>query len=365
MPLPKSASIAARATDVYSEVCPLVMRALNGGPFHTDLHQLLPYLRQLLTCCACAGVLTDPLMAVPCGHCYCYQCQFGEPLLKIHCRQCRQRQGLVTNTQLKIIAKLYRELTHILSAIRPITDQYLQEIINEVREGVKVSRGLFYIQPPERYRHYKLTAINKPKPTPVKRREEEREDREDIIPAVAPLLVDDYGSTVCDDCFIESDISSNMFNHFTLMKGRPSYNKLQWTVKKRGRRRRHVLTPSLRQSVIKKMPSQQAVTVKMETSNVSFPLSLISKPPSVIKKKKKKKINPSKSAAFICSLTREQIDECKRKYSCRCGTNPGVMYGHLICMKKKCPCFYNGLPCIKCRCRGCCNPYRLLNTDNS
>jgi len=60
MPLPKTASIAARATEVYSEVWSAVLQQCWDMPpcrqgDLSDLSQLLPYLRQLLTCCACAG----------------------------------------------------------------------------------------------------------------------------------------------------------------------------------------------------------------------------------------------------------------------------------------------------------------------
>lgn len=119
MPLPKSSSIAAKATEVYSEVWSIVLQQVWSMPPSrsddlSELSCLLPYLRQLLTCCACAGLLEDAMISLSCGHCYCCQCQFRDPLLKIQCRQCRERTGLVIETQLRILVQCYRQLCCIL-----------------------------------------------------------------------------------------------------------------------------------------------------------------------------------------------------------------------------------------------------------
>lgn len=175
-----------------------------------DLSQLLPYLRQLLTCCACAGLLDKAMISLSCGHCYCYECQFREPLLKIHCRQCRERTGLVTERQLQLVVNCYRSMCHILGeelrkdpyafskhdkehvngeddedlkmsvpiparlAVQahrkndssglegvngrtepPVTNGVsvdpIAEIIREVEKGTKVSRAIFVIKPPSKY----------------------------------------------------------------------------------------------------------------------------------------------------------------------------------------------------------------------
>lgn len=79
-----------------------------------DLSQLLPYLRQLLTCCACAGLLDNAMISLTCGHCYCYECQYREPLLKIQCRQCRERTGLVMESQLQIVVECYKRMCQII-----------------------------------------------------------------------------------------------------------------------------------------------------------------------------------------------------------------------------------------------------------
>lgn len=344
MPLPKSASIAARATDVYSDACPLVMRFLKErkGGGEEELPLLLPYLRQLLTCCACAGLLEDPMVSLSCGHCYCYLCQFGEPLLKIHCRQCRQREGLVINSQLRVIAKLYRHLIQVLSSATP-TNHTLQELIIEVTQGIKVSKAMFYILPPTRYR--KLTAL---KPIKLKSKETvSSSDQADIIDsdiADIDIIDTDQKLSVTEDCISSDVLLSDGASHFKLMRS----NK---TIKKSERRysplqsRRHPFTPSLRTKILPIIVTPSTPPTEKTT-------------PTVTSSKKK-----GKKTQLIVQYEDEEVIESIRgvkkevKYNCRCGTNPGVMFEHLICMKKKCPCFYNELPCTRCRCKGCCNPY--------
>lgn len=225
MPLPKTATIAARATEVYCEVWSVILQQFcQMAPIRTndlkELCQLLPYLRQLLTCCACAGLLDNAMVSLACGHCYCFECQFREPLLKIHCRQCRGRTGLVSEKQLQLVVNCYKSMCHILgeelrkdplalgSAVRSepnnlesvlhskeetdslpseskskdeervdlkIPDKVsvvdsgstidpITEIVREVEKGTKVSRAIFVIRPPSKYINAKVSIALKKEP---------------------------------------------------------------------------------------------------------------------------------------------------------------------------------------------------------
>lgn len=55
------------------------------------------------------------MVSLSCGHCYCYSCQFRPPLLKIQCRQCRERTGLVIETQLRLVVQCYKHMCHVLA----------------------------------------------------------------------------------------------------------------------------------------------------------------------------------------------------------------------------------------------------------
>ena len=177
MPLPKSCSVAARATEAYAEAWSVVLNKCWGVKAPRDeplppLIQLLPLVRQLLTCCACAGLLEDAMISVSCGHCYCARCQHGTPLLKIQCRQCKERMGLVAENQLQLLVKCYRHMCHVISdylganpsstlhrgefalakgkeipeGFNPVT-----ELLAEVVDGVKVSRTVLFVLPPQKY----------------------------------------------------------------------------------------------------------------------------------------------------------------------------------------------------------------------
>ena len=54
-----------------------------------------------------------------CDHHYCFECQFREPLLPIHCRQCRDRVGLVPALQLRTLVHCYHNLCHLLATFYP------------------------------------------------------------------------------------------------------------------------------------------------------------------------------------------------------------------------------------------------------
>lgn len=418
MPLPKSASIAARATDVYSDVCPLVL-ASSSQPENGELSTLLPYLRQLLTCCACAGLLQEAMVSLSCGHCYCEQCQYGSPLLKIQCRQCRERTGLVINTQLRTVVQLYKELLQVLrlTSTKLVSLTPFKELIKEVTDGIKVSPVILMIRPPERYmtgkpatpkkepvrpeqsvitglpsspsRLHEVKTItkvvkhdvkfsivqpsNQPCPTSIKTEEDLLDGcynlEVDGTCLMAPLKTEkhdrfNFSITTIAQHKIPFNLSKQSRSPFTPRLYCKNQIKALKRVSKK-KNRLHCVVSNL----VKALQHQPFVTTSQSslpptsTSNPSVPSSHSSTMESLdqpipLKKVKRK----SKKQKYICTLSNEEIEELKKepKFRCRCGTNPGVLHEHLICAKKKCPCFLNGLPCSRCRCRGCCNPYNYV-----
>lgn len=564
MPLPKTASIAARATEVYSEVCQLVLKKAFEGPgkdgdakktdpSSDELPLLFPYLRQLLTCCACAGLLEDAMVSLSCGHCYCYECQFRAPLLKIQCRQCKERNGLVIEAQLRMVVKCYREMCHVLALSllkktgktstapasveeegkAPVSDP-IAEILREVREGVKVSRGVLVVHPPERYlttkhstpknetavpsrkssnavstqgkshkkrpkeslvvqsetrkkiklaneivkRRLQFPALKKQQ-TVARRRwreqrankrnrmeesstEEEAEESEDEEDRGA-LFESEEGERggTADEGAMEVDTSClsaiphpKITSHLIWLKipnpllpslpdpfqsssvslgcspgaavgmaklRMPLAGRLKWrrprpkNIRKKKRRSVAVPSPSstlqLREKltdssvpaadprqysqispppppspkklkpakvakdagtpqigkphkpssvphVRPKMSKALAGTAKPDST--STPPSVTPLSPKLVKQIKS--TPPSSSTPSVCRLTAEELEELRvrPKFRCRCGTNPGVMFVHMICAKRKCPCYLNAIPCLRCKCRGCNNPYNKL-----
>ena len=416
MPLPKSASIAARATDVYSDVCPLVLA--SSQPENGELSTLLPYLRQLLTCCACAGLLQDAMVSLSCGHCYCEQCQYGNPLLKIQCRQCRERTGLVINTQLRTVVLLYKELLQVLrlTSTELVSLTPFKELIKEITDGIKVSPVILMIRPPERYmtgkpatpkkepiRSEQLVIVGSSSPSQLHEvktvtKVVKNDVKLSIIqPSNEPcpasiesenILDDSYNLEVEGTCLMVPHKAEKDYHfHFSITTN-TQYN-IPFNLAKQSRSpftpRLHTKHPikSLKRlskkknrlhcvvsNLVKALQHQPLVTTPQSQSSLptSVPQSSLTSSQSLTKehldqrstiKKMKRK---SKKQKYICTLSNEEIEELKKepKFRCRCGTNPGVLHEHLICAKKKCPCFLNGLPCSRCRCRGCCNPYNYV-----
>ena len=530
MPLPKTASITARATEVYSEVCQLVLERTFDGPTDNkdslkpttdrdELPILFPYLRQLLTCCACAGLLEEAMISVSCGHCYCYQCQYREPLLKIQCRQCKERSSLEVEHQLRLLVKCYRELCHslalsLLKKGKPLAVEekkkeekvdVIGEILKEVREGVKVSRSVLVVRPPERYinarqvatpkkeeafsttlpSHGKLCLSRKKQKEsthgvqsetrkkiklanqivkkrlhfPVARRQQQqatlqqrdhvkqrREDNEwhedfddeyldthesdsldpDFIGGTAKLTMDVDLSCLCEipnprrtshliwlqipnphlpplptlppSPLLHSRLSVRVSNHRIPLGGRLSWRRKPSKPSRRKKRRAVPITsprplivpreelstkvrsvgkngsgkkgvstprPSKSHKLLPKTPHGRPKMDRMigvlpftPTARMDFSSPLAPYTP----KQFHSAPSSSSSTPTTWQLTAEELRKLRvePRFRCRCGTNPGIMFVHMVCAKKKCPCFLNEIPCLRCKCRGCYNPYNKL-----
>ena len=527
MPLPKTASIAARATEVYSEVCRLVLKRVfddpaenrdpklveDNEPVADELDLLFPYLRQLLTCCACAGLIEDAMISLTCGHCYCFQCQYRNPLLKIQCRQCKERNSLVIEPQIRLVVKCYRELCHTLAKSKStaaISEEeqtdLIAEILREVKEGVKVSRSVLIVRPPERYLN--VRTITTPKkdeaaatpistsvsPLPKKRQREpigtESETQKKIrlanqivkkrrlhFPAVrrqqlhqrehlkqrrkekskrdsddeVEEVKDDKATSVTEETatvvtnvvtdirqILEVDLDGlcetpplRRTSHLIWMQipnkhlpplprcfpypfgiirrtrsarlrmplaGRLRWKKLKFRPSRRRRRRALPISspPSLvskrRLSDADKSGSKKAMKLPLNkpSKGTAAPrlYKLSSAPhmrPKMAKLISALPLTPTPSASIpaimhtpkqsksipstptTCNLSTEEFKELKVKprFRCRCGTNPGVMFLHMICAKKKCPCYSNQIPCVRCKCKGCNNPFNKLPLKDS
>lgn len=394
MPIPKTASVAARATDVYSDVCSLVIDSLGKKDFSEEVYLLLPYLRQLLTCCACAGLLKDAMIALICGHCYCYTCQYGEPLMKIHCRQCRSREGLVIYSQLRLVVQLYNQLVTVISEKSSfhIITPVLQELITEVIDGVKVSREVFLVLPPQRYRSGKGTKSIKQGSSYFMKKKVKLSDKTTKRQIKSNPLINKCDSDeetlteetsdleITLDCLTQP-YTTDRRSHFTTISNKKfhhvSFRPFLY------KRTRSPFTPRLSflpnsraistDSSLHICPESPASTESPENitktpllfTDVSKPCTSQGRtgstqhaPLPYMKKRRNLK------RKYICSLSREEIDELKQqpKYNCHCTSTSttSLQLGHVICVNKRCPCFYNELPCSLCECKGCSNPYNYI-----
>ena len=100
-------------TSLYSFVCrAAVLLDPEDTSTWEELTALMPYLRRCLGCCACGCLLKDATVAAQCGHSFCQGCgqEGAEPVLRITCRQCRKRDNLVPDKQMRTIVACYKAL---------------------------------------------------------------------------------------------------------------------------------------------------------------------------------------------------------------------------------------------------------------
>ena len=120
MPLASNLTHVSKATSVYGQLLMDTMTFMTDQSSANKIavQEGLCYLRQFLTCCACAGLLEEAMVSPVCGHHYCAPCQTSSPKLKILCRQCRERKNLIEEKQLRIIVACYKQICYILATQR-------------------------------------------------------------------------------------------------------------------------------------------------------------------------------------------------------------------------------------------------------
>lgn len=120
MPLASNLTHVSKATTVYGQLLMDTMTFMidQSSANREAVQEGLCYLRQFLTCCACAGLLEEAMVSPVCGHHYCAPCQTSAPKLKILCRQCRERKSLIEEKQLRITVACYKQICYILATPR-------------------------------------------------------------------------------------------------------------------------------------------------------------------------------------------------------------------------------------------------------
>ena len=343
MPLPKSASIGARATEVYSETCGFVLKLISDpcvvdstDPLVENVSSFLPYLRQLITCCACAGIAEDSVTSPACGHCYCHECQFREPVLKIQCRQCRERRGLVCEEQMRVVVQLYKELVNLVSIHLKDTPLYpLNELVDEVVGNKKVSRAILMLPPPSQYRSIPKQITITPKKSPRK------------------------GEVLTGTKLMKPGLKkTGKFKKKRKMVA--VSNKTESTIIKESSDSGITQTTIGEETVTEVATNSQTDSNKIATQSPSLEnvkdvaSSCAQAPEASSTTSKSVKVSQKRLVYMKVAGT---ANKHKAIYPCRCGTNAGVARNDRICARRKCGCYVNRVSCTYCKCRGCCNPF--------
>ena len=344
MPLPKSASIGARATEVYSKTCEFVLQLISNpcvvestDPLVENVSSFLPYLRQLITCCACAGIAEDSVTSPACGHCYCYECQFRDPVLKIQCRQCRERRGLVCEEQMRIVVQLYKELVNLVSIHLKDTPLYpLNELVDEVVENKKVSRAILMLPPPSQYRSIPKQITITPKKSPRK-------------PEGTKLMKSGLKKTGKFKKKRKIVLSSK--TESTIVKESSDSSITQTTLGDETGPEIATNSQTDSKNIATQSPSLENVKDVASSSRVQAPV--LTGASTTTSKSVKVKVSQKRLVYMKVAGSAKH----KAIYPCRCGTNAGVARNDRICARRKCGCYVNRVSCTYCKCRGCCNPF--------
>ncbi|EDO37909.1 predicted protein [Nematostella vectensis] len=104
------------ATTLYVEACKCMLYFNSENPSKwDDLLQLLPRLRQSLSCRVCRGLVVDPFGSQSCLHYVCRGCLRKKRALNPGCRWCLNLDKLVEDRQTKIVLACYRKLCEFLT----------------------------------------------------------------------------------------------------------------------------------------------------------------------------------------------------------------------------------------------------------
>jgi hypothetical protein len=286
-----------------------------------------------------------------------------------------------------MVVDLYRQLMGLVGVACTLT-RVLQEMVREVTEGVKVSRDVFLVVPPLSYRSNKMSTPLKLKASQGKKhsrkssqlRKLHDEDRGTAEGNTDEGVVDEGVANADENVVMESSFNRDDVTNDSLLSISCSPSSLAMDDVSQ------LVPPDIDSLAVLSSARERLrstgdvgdpIPIPARPDSIPIPARLDPKPEVALnpkdhggssdkeidsasvkgsgrkrKKKEKKQVVLSEHESQDDSEDGEE-----RSFSCRCGTNPGVQHGHLICVKKKCPCYINKMPCVKCRCKGCCNPY--------
>lgn len=99
------------ATFLYVEACKCMLSSSDDSSSNwNDLFQLLPKLRQALSCRVCRGLLVEPFGSESCEHYVCRGCLRKKRSLNPGCRWCLNMDLLVADKQTRVLLACYQKL---------------------------------------------------------------------------------------------------------------------------------------------------------------------------------------------------------------------------------------------------------------
>ncbi|KXJ09220.1 E3 ubiquitin-protein ligase MSL2 [Exaiptasia diaphana] len=292
------------ATILYVEACKCMLSISDDSPNSwMELFQLLPKLRQALSCRVCRGLLVDPFGSQSCEHYVCRGCLRKKRSLNPGCRWCLNMDNLVPDQQTKILLACYQKLC----------------------EFVTESRAVGHLRS-QNGEYSAIVAV--------------------IHEAMASPISMDNGSQ--DQKSDQQEAQANNNNNISSAKS----NKM--AEQSRG------IASKLPAEVIVPLPKRKIIQLlnEMDGSEEQKPQRKKRKhfKGTIYNYNKKKKF---KKIADATDLSTQIVDNQIRGRLCRCGVSS--IGNSKRCVGKRCPCFSKEKSCEHCACCNCANPFNNNN----
>ncbi|KAK3589989.1 hypothetical protein CHS0354_035017 [Potamilus streckersoni] len=360
------ASSTMNAMKFYTSTCRYVMQAdPNDRSTWNDLYRCIPILKQSLLCYVCGNILQNP-MGPPhmCQHFVCKNCIGGKYRLKPTCSWCKDHSLFTENPILEILLSCCNKLCRYIldSSIGPhIADatingekNSLLEILEEIA-SLKVDHepsgkgdncGLFIISSAK-----SDAAHNGPFPPggdslSTLQHAGEGDDTEDYMPK-ADVHIKQESTKVRNSGRIRK-------SHITLHSKHLKAKHIKLKSQKR-RPSKEISNKSnsckvFRHVHIKREQNYSGETETGHKGDNSYFCNSVD--------------NSSDESASNPTVKRSKIEGTQMdRRGCRCGKAGG--FNQLTCLGQRCPCYSRKLPCIGCRCRGCRNPRKAVESYHS
>ncbi|KAJ1532201.1 hypothetical protein ONE63_000821 [Megalurothrips usitatus] len=319
-----------------------------------DLHRLVPYLRQSLSCTVCANLLVEPYTpsssesssdssGSSCQHHVCRGCRGGRKKLKPSCSWCKDYDAYVENVLLRILLQCYKKLCAYITSTAIYRSllaggSSLVELINEgadfkddYKSSPGLSRSAYSILPCIYSSASSQPATTSPPPAaPDSPAAETIQDMENVVQS--PVSSVSNGSSM----YSVYNIGSKMtFKRKTVTAEAEPVNS--------DHADNDIIIPEKPRkslSLTFKKPLRGLKSIRGVNHSSLKSTVAISKP-------------PGRSSAMGGANSPNSM---KRK-GCRCG-NATATPGKLTCCGQRCPCYVDSKACMDCRCKGCRNPHR-------
>ena len=365
------------ATILYVQACKfmLVTDEQSTAMWDELFVDLLPKLRQSLSCRVCRGLLVDPFGSLCCEHYVCRGCLKKKRSLNPGCRWCQNLEKLVEDKQIRIVLACYKKLCEYVAKSSAVRNM-------QVQNG-EYNKTLAILQ----------EAITSPIDLIVTDKNHLEQITEERMSIPASNVKDNKTAAVSRDktpALISDGLKKPLSKRKVIQLLSEPTNRGEQSKKKKKKhfkgtiysykKKRGItkLSNSKEQDETgsgKELESETAEFKRQETTNSSSDKNIAEDTAKEVNDSKIVEIgNDSCLASETEDLNEKEktvpkplrsrkqniLGKTAKTIFCRCGSS--CKSGIPKCIGSRCPCARNGLSCVDCPCKSCANP---LNNNNN